>query len=125
LVEATKTDTTRKAAFHAEDAQLPSQSQVQTNQDLAADDALLTTQEQKLDEAKQKVADLLLTLNVPEELTNTDAATGLRSESLRQYWPYFQARNEFEDMERYTAIVRLKVWQDHGAQGSLGGALSQ
>lgn len=62
----------------------------------------LVQYQQQAEEAKQKAASFLLTLNVPAEIAGMETRTALNTASLRVYWPYFEATQE-----RETAEVRI------------------
>ena len=77
--------------------------------DLAPDTAQIEAQEQKVEAAKQKVKRLLSALNVPEEASQMDSAAALDTVSLKQYWPYFEAKKELEEAVSLGVTMRLLV----------------
>jgi hypothetical protein len=74
-------------------------------------DAALTAQQGKVAEGKQKVEELLRALSVPEDVARMDgnAVANLSTESMENFMPYFQAKREFEELERFTAILKMKM----------------
>jgi len=120
LAELAKTNTADAFAPRATELDQQAKRPTGPQPDLAASDALLAEQIQKLDAAAQRVAELSTTLNVPEEVRSVDGAAALNSEDLKQYWQYFQARKELAETAQYTDVVRLKVMQDYSdAQGAV------
>src|ERR1044071_7499434 len=51
----------------------------------------LRAQQVSLDAAKQKVEQLAITWNVPDEVARMETSDGLDISTLKQYWPYFEA----------------------------------
>ena len=49
----------------------------------------LAQYQQQAEEARQKAASLLMTLNVPAEIAATEVKTALDTASFSLYWPYF------------------------------------
>jgi hypothetical protein len=126
LAEAVKAASAPKLASKTGQLELPVQPEARRKPDLAALDAHLTAQEQKLQAAKQKVTGLLAALNIPQDVLKMEAATVLGREDLKQYWSYFEAKKGLEEEERYTQILRMKVRFDHLDAGDIpGGPPSQ
>jgi hypothetical protein len=122
LAEAVKAGSAPKVAFKTGQLEPPVQPEARRKPDLAALDAHLTAQEQKLEAAKQKVAGLLAALSIPQDVSRMEAATGLGREDLKQYWSYFEAKKGLEEEERYAQILRMKVRFDHLDAGDYSGA---
>ena len=79
-----------------------------------------------MDAAKQKVADLLVALNIPQDVSQIDEAVALGREDLKQYRSYFEAKKAFEEEERFRQILSVKVRWDHLEAGdNPGGGSSQ
>lgn len=126
LAEAAKAGSAPKVTAKRGQVDLPGESEARRKPDLAALDAHLTAQEQKLESAKQKVAGLLAALNIPQDILKMEAAMVLGREDLKQYWSYFEAKKVLEEDERYTQILRMKVRFDHLEAGDVsGGSPSQ
>jgi len=113
LAEALKPDSALRVASKTMELEPSAQPEARRKAGLVALDARLRAQEQKVDAAKQKVADLLVALNVPKEVSNIDEAVDLDSEDVKQYRSYFEAKKELAEDERFTQILRLKVRSEH------------
>jgi len=122
LAEAVKAGSAPKLASKTGQLEPPVESEAGRKPGLAALDAHLTAQEQKLEAAKQKIAGLLATLSIPQDVSKLEAATGLGREDLKPYWPYFEAKKGLEEEERYAQILRMKVRFDHLDAGDYSGA---
>ena len=72
-------------------------------------DAQAAAQQQKLEAANQKVQQFALSLQVPDEIALMDAATGLDVPGLNKYWPYFHAKRERDEIQRFAAIAKMKA----------------
>jgi hypothetical protein len=108
-----------RVAPKEENLAAPDQSLGRPKSGLAALDAALTAQQGRVDAGKQKAEQLLTALNVPEDLArmDEDAMANLSSESMEYYRPYFQAKRELESLERFTAILKIKMNAErHDAQ---------
>jgi hypothetical protein len=71
--------------------------------------AQLTAQKEKLVAARQKVADLAGTLGIPQDISSLDASAALGREDFRSYWPYFEAKRDSEETERFNRLLELKI----------------
>jgi cell division protein ZapA (FtsZ GTPase activity inhibitor) len=69
----------------------------------------LAQYQQQAEEAKQKAASFLLTLNVPAEIAGMEAKTALENANLKLYWPYFEARTDRENAEVRIDRLRRQV----------------
>jgi hypothetical protein len=69
----------------------------------------LTAQKEELGAAKQKVGDLAATLGIPEDVLSLDVTEALGRQDLRSYWPYFEAKRNFEEEEKFTRVLEYKV----------------
>lgn len=56
--------------------------------------------------ARQRVADLLLSLAVPPEVAELDPAKALENPALQTYWPYFEARQQSELIDG--TVIRMR-----------------
>lgn len=66
----------------------------------------------KLADAKKKVADLLNTLAVPEEVAVLDYSRAMNMPSLQRYWPFFEAARERENMVIVAERLNLRIIQE-------------
>jgi hypothetical protein len=123
LTEAARLDSAPTGAPGQRQAESVIQPQTRSKPDLAALDAHLTAQEQKLESARQQVVGLVTALAVPQDVSKLDPATGVAREDLKQYWSYFEAKKVFEEEERYTKIMKIKVRLDHLDAGDAAGAV--
>jgi hypothetical protein len=69
----------------------------------------LAQYQQQAEEAKQKAASFLLTLNVPAEIAGMEAKSALENANLKVYWPYFEARTDRENAEVRIDRLRRQV----------------
>ncbi len=122
LAEAARPESAPRSATRIGQLEPLAQPEARPKPDLAALDAHLAAQEQKLDTLKQKVAGLLAALSVPQEVSELETARGLGREDLKPYWPYFEAKEGLEEEERYAQILRMKVRFDHLDAGDYSGA---
>ena len=76
---------------------------------VASLDAQVAAQEQKLEAAKQKVEQFVLSLQVPDEVALMDAAAGLDVPGLKKYWPYFEAKRQRDEIQRFITIAKMKA----------------
>jgi hypothetical protein len=107
LAEAAKPHSVGRLA--AKEGELARQLQPLQEPDQAPDSAQIEAQEQKVEAAKQEVKRLLSALNVPEKASQMDSAAGLDTTSLKQYWPYFEAKKELEQAVSLEVTMRLMV----------------
>lgn len=113
LAEAVKPESALKMASKTVELEPSAQPEARRKSALSALDGTVKEEEQKLDAAKQKVAGLLVAMNVPKDVSNMDEAAALGREDLKQYRSYFEARKELDEEERFAKILRMKVRFDH------------
>jgi hypothetical protein len=65
--------------------------------------------EAKSDSARLKLEQMITSLNVPDEVAAVDDVTGLNTPSLRTYWPFFKARQEWRDTEDMIRFLNRKL----------------
>jgi hypothetical protein len=68
-----------------------------------------TEQEQRIELAMQSIQRLYRNLNVPEELDQIDPQSGLQMATLANYWPFFEAKRELENLRRVGDALRLRL----------------
>jgi hypothetical protein len=90
-------------------AESPESKQQRRQSAIALLDGELKTQQERLDAAKEKVEQLVTTWNVPDEVSRMDVSAGLDSVALKQYGPYFEARRERDELQRFVSILKMKV----------------
>jgi cell division protein FtsL len=93
-------------------AALPEQREQQRQLAIASLETQVKAQEEMLDAAKQKVEQFVTTWNVPDEVSKMAVSDGLDSVALKQYWPYFEARQEREELQRFVSILKMKVMSE-------------
>jgi len=76
---------------------------------VASMETKLTDEQEKLDTAKRKVEQLVLTLEIPDEVAMMDASKGLDVPGLKKYWPYFEAKRQRDILERLIGLLNLKA----------------
>lgn len=76
---------------------------------VASLEADAAVQQQKLNAAKQKVEQLVLSLQVPDDVALMDAAAGLDVPGLKKFWPYFEAKRERDEIQRFISIAKIKA----------------
>lgn len=64
---------------------------------------------QRVEAAKQRATDLLLSLNIPAEVSTMDAAKALDTASLRAYWPYFEAKRERDTLQNLAERIQSRL----------------
>jgi len=79
---------------------------------LTALEASVQEEQQKLEAAKQRAAELLISLNIPADVSTMDAAKALDTASLRAYWPYFEAKRERDSLQYLAERFRLRLMQE-------------
>jgi hypothetical protein len=72
-------------------------------------DARAASRQDNLNAAKRKIDHLALNLQVPDEVAMTDPAEALDIPGLKKYWPYFQARRERDEIQRFITILKMKA----------------
>jgi chromosome segregation ATPase len=68
--------------------------------------------QQKLEETKQRAAELVVTLNIPAEVSTMDASKALDIANLKPYWPFFEAKRERDSMQLLTERLRMRLAQE-------------
>jgi hypothetical protein len=78
----------------------------------------------KLDAAKQREELLLVTLNVPEQVLKSGVADALDAENVNAYRPYFKAKQEREEIERFEDVMEAKrrLEANNAGADTLGGS---
>ena len=76
---------------------------------VAAMEALAQEQQQQLQAAKQRATELLASLTVPDAVSTMEACKALDTASLRQYWPFFEAKREREALQAVTERLQMRV----------------
>jgi len=110
-------------AEKVEEAGSPEQKLKQRGAALAALEAALIGQQQQAAAAKRAMDDLRVSLQVPDDVVALEPATGLALASLRQYWPYLEAKRNSqaadqaaESLQRRLRLQRAEAVVD--AQGA-------
>jgi hypothetical protein len=75
-------------------------------------EASATEEQQRCDDMKQKVTELLFSLKVPDEVATTPTSKALEMPSLQAYWPYFEAKRELEPMQRILESLKARLAQE-------------
>jgi hypothetical protein len=68
-----------------------------------------TEQEERIELAMQKIQTVYWNLAMPEELDQMDPKSGLTMATLANYWPYFEAKRELENLLRVGDALRLRL----------------
>jgi hypothetical protein len=113
------------AASKAVAPEPPEQAQQRRQSAVALLDWQLKSEQDKLDAAKQKVEQLVTAWRVPDEVSTMDVTMGLDHASLKQYWPYFEAKRERDELQRYVSILKIRVMAekiDLGLEATKGGS---
>jgi hypothetical protein len=82
---------------------------VRWQQAIASLVAPATAQQENLNALKRKVEQLTLTLQVPDELAAVDPGKSLDTPSLERYRPYFEAKQQRDELQRFITIRRMKA----------------
>lgn len=69
----------------------------------------VTAQEQKVAETKSKLMDWAASLKIPDEVATQDPSTALKTPSLANYWPYFEAKLELDEASDYARLMKRKA----------------
>lgn len=69
--------------------------------------------------ARQRVAELLLSLSVPADVAELDPTKALENSALQAYWPYFEARQQSEVLDGFVVRMRAaaSAGPDRGGSG--------
>ena len=79
---------------------------------LAEVEAVAQEEQQHLQVAKQKAAQLLTTLSVPDEISRMEANKALDTAGLRAYWPFFEAKRERDVLQTLEDRLRMRLIQE-------------
>jgi vacuolar-type H+-ATPase subunit I/STV1 len=93
------------------EASSPEQKLKQREASIAALEAALRDQQQQAAAAKKAMDDLRVSLQVPEDVVALEPATGLALESLRQYWPYLEAKKNLQTAEQAAESLQRRLRQ--------------
>lgn len=74
--------------------------------------------QQQLETARQKAAALLVELNIPIEIATMDAGEALDKASLREYWPFFEAKRERDTLQGVAERLRMRIIQEAVDRGA-------
>jgi len=90
----------------------PAQKLKQREASLAALEAALKDQQQRAATAKRTMEELRVSLEVPADVVTLEPATGLAVESLRQYWPYLEAKKDLQAAEQVVESLERRLRQE-------------
>jgi hypothetical protein len=79
---------------------------------IAALEVTIQNEQQRLEAAKERVAELLIRLSIPAEVSTMDATKGLDTTSLRAYWPFFEAKRERDVLLSLAERLQLRLIQE-------------
>ena len=74
--------------------------------------ASMQNNQQQLETARQKAAALLVDLNIPVEIASMEASEALDQASLREYWPFFEAKREGDTLRELAERLRRRMIQE-------------
>ncbi|MBL9168566.1 MAG: hypothetical protein JNN07_12555 [Verrucomicrobiales bacterium] len=69
--------------------------------------------------ARQRVAELLLSLSVPADVAELEPSKALENSALQAYWPYFEARQQSEVIDGL--VIRMRAATSAGPDRGGGG----
>ena len=90
----------------------PVESPQQKQAGLAALELSVADFQQKVDAARQKSAHLLVTLNIPAEISTMDPPKALATASLKPYWPFFESLREREHITFLMEKLQARLLQE-------------
>jgi hypothetical protein len=90
----------------------PPESPQQKQAGIAALELSVMEFQPKVDAARQRAADLLISLNIPAEISTTDPTKALATASLQAYWPFFEAQREREHMVFLMEKLQARLLQE-------------
>jgi hypothetical protein len=90
----------------------PTESPQQKQAGLVVLEQSVTEFQQKVDAARQRTADLLVTLNMPAEVSTMDPSKALATASLKPYWPFFESLREREHLTFLLEKLQARLLQD-------------
>jgi hypothetical protein len=94
------------------DSQPPPESPRQREAGLAALEQSVGEFQQKLDAAKQRAEELLVSLSIPAEISTMDGTKALDTVSLKPYWPFFWAKRERENLAYLMEKLQARMMQE-------------
>ena len=90
----------------------PVESPQQKQAGLAALELSVKEHQQKLDAAKQRAEELLLSLGIPADISTMDGTKALATASLKPYWPFFEALRERDHMMFLMEKLQARLLQE-------------
>jgi DNA repair exonuclease SbcCD ATPase subunit len=98
----------RLASYYFPDAlKSPDQREQDRQESITGLREAVKEREKALEEAQQKV--MALASGVPAEVQKTDIQSGLKDPTLEQYWPFFRARAQCNDITRLKLMLEWKL----------------
>lgn len=101
-----------KLMTRAAELQSPPESPKQSEAAITALELSLADYQQKLVETKQRAAELVVTMNIPAEVSTMEASKALDIASLKPYWPFFEAKRERDSMQLLMERLRMRLAQE-------------
>jgi hypothetical protein len=93
------------------EAESPEQKSKQQAAALSKSEALLTDQLQALTNAKRRMEEQLTLLQVPDDVVGLNPDTGLALPSLKEYYPYLEAKRATFEAERAVESLQRRLRQ--------------
>ncbi len=93
------------------EAESPEQKSKQQAAALSKTETLLTDQLQALTNAKRRMEEQLSLLQVPDDVVGLNPDTGLAVPSLKEYYPYLEAKRDTIDAERAVESLQRRLRQ--------------
>ncbi len=69
----------------------------------------LSETSEKANTAKSRLVELMNQLSIPDELAALEISTALNMPSLQKYWPYFEAKKDYEEVADIARLVKRKL----------------
>jgi hypothetical protein len=69
----------------------------------------LRVSEKAIPELKEKASALLTALKVPDDVAILYPEQAIRMQSVKQYWPYFEAKRDYENREAVNVKVNMRL----------------
>ena len=79
---------------------------------LAALELSVGEHQQKLDAAKQRAEELLVSLGIPADISTMDGIKALATASLKPFWPFFEAQRAREHMTFLMERLQARLMQE-------------
>ena len=79
---------------------------------LAREEASGMDDGQALEAARQRTAEMLVSLAVPTEVAEMEAGKALDNPALQNYWPYFEAKQAQDNLETLALRLRSRTLND-------------